>query len=103
MQYVSINVIEAANTILAPFDKVLQDAAIKQFDEKMKVKCPLAAQLLPKGKKITQLLLNKKVKEVNENANILDSGEVVPYGMAVWAGKAFIAIIMESKMCRTAL
>ena len=78
--------IEAANTILAPFDKVLQDAAIEQFDKKMKVRCPLAAKFLPSGKKITELLLHRRVKEVKEHAIILDSGEEIPYGMAVWAG-----------------
>lgn len=85
LKHVSIKVIEASSTVLAPFDKTLQNAAIQQLTRKMAVKSPMSSDLLPEGYEVTELLLESGVKEVKENVICLNNGEEIPYGLSVWA------------------
>mmetsp|Transcript_11560 Transcript_11560/g.16862 ORF Transcript_11560/g.16862 Transcript_11560/m.16862 type:complete len:626 (+) Transcript_11560:115-1992(+) len=85
LKYVRIKVIEASPTILAPFDKSLQEEAIKQLTRNIKTKDPNILNLLPEKFKLTELLLNSGVSEVKEDVISLRDGEDIPYGIAVWA------------------
>lgn len=81
LKYVSILVIEATPVVLRPFDKTLQDEAIKELTKPPK---DPASGLFPS--ELTKILLEKPVKEVTENEIYLADGSVIPYGLAVWAG-----------------
>lgn len=85
LKYVRIKIIEASPTILAPFDKSLQEEAIKQLTRNIKTKDPNILNLLPEKFKLTELLLNSGVSEVKEDVISLNNGEDIPYGIAVWA------------------
>lgn len=77
--------IEASPTVLAPFDKSLQEEAIKQLTRDVKTKDPAILNLLPEKFKLTELLLNSGVSEVLDDKILLNNGEEIPYGIAVWA------------------
>jgi len=85
LKYVRIKVIEASPTILAPFDKSLQEEAINQLTRGVKAKDPSILQLLPEKFQLTELLLNSGVSEVKEDIISLNDGREIPYGLAVWA------------------
>jgi len=85
LKYVRIKVIEASPTILAPFDKTLQEEAIKQLTRDVMTKDPNVLNLLPEKFKLTELLLNSGVSEVKEDRILLNDGKEIPYGLAVWA------------------
>lgn len=85
LKYVRIKVIEASPTVLAPFDKSLQDEAIKQLTRGVNTKDQSVLALLPEEFKLTELLLNSGVSEVKENVISLNDGTDIPYGLAVWA------------------
>lgn len=85
LQYVRIKVIEASPTVLAPFDKALQDEAIKQMDRTTEIKDEYVKSLLPPRFKLTELLLNSSVKEIKESQILLNDGNVIDYGLSVWA------------------
>lgn len=85
LQFVRIKIIEASSTILAPFDKSLQEEAILQMSRSVLIKDPEVQKLLPDRFKLTELLLDSSVKEVGEDTIFLNDGTVVPYGMAIWA------------------
>ena len=86
LKYVSIKVIEASNTILAPFDKSLQEEAIGQFLKPTSVRYDSrVAELIPNDFKLTELLLESGVKEVTTTSIYLNNGEEIPYGLSVWA------------------
>ena len=85
LQFVRIMVIEASSTVLAPFDKTLQDEAIKQFKKKVNIADPDARNLLPMNFELTELLLDSAVKEVTEKIITLQDGREINYGLAVWA------------------
>lgn len=85
LKHVRIKVIEATSTVLAPFDKSLQEEAIKQLKRKMVVSDPEAADLLPERFELTELLLDSSVKEVKEDIIELNNGREINYGLAVWA------------------
>mmetsp|Transcript_11414 Transcript_11414/g.17163 ORF Transcript_11414/g.17163 Transcript_11414/m.17163 type:complete len:640 (-) Transcript_11414:60-1979(-) len=86
LRYVRIKVIEASNTVLAPFDKSLQQAAIEQLQRPSSARTdPRVAELLPEDFKLTELLLESGVKEVKEDEICLNNGETIPYGLSVWA------------------
>mmetsp|Transcript_15989 Transcript_15989/g.22782 ORF Transcript_15989/g.22782 Transcript_15989/m.22782 type:complete len:658 (-) Transcript_15989:363-2336(-) len=85
LKYVRIKVIEASPTILAPFDKSLQNEAIKQLTRDINTKDPKILNLLPERFKLTELLLNSGVAEVKEDTICLNDGKQIPYGLAVWA------------------
>jgi len=78
LPYVRIKVIEASSTILAPFDKSLQESAIASLTRKTTV-------LEGSGGDITELLLDSGVAEVKSNVILLNDGREIPYGLSVWA------------------
>ena len=85
LQHVRIKVIEAAPTVLAPFDKELQDEAIQQFTRPVNIKDPDVQKLLPADFEMTSLYLGCSVKEVKEKTIVLNDGREMNYGLAVWA------------------
>jgi NADH dehydrogenase FAD-containing subunit len=85
LKFVRIKVIEASGTVLAPFDKTLQEEAIKQLQRNVNLKDSEGYALLPESFKLTELLLDSSVKEVTENEIVLNDGQIIPYGIAVWA------------------
>jgi NADH dehydrogenase FAD-containing subunit len=85
LKYVSIKVIEASKTILAPFDESLQKEAIKQLRRTMSIKDPEVRNLLPENFQLTELLLENSVKEVKDSVIELNDGTSLNYGLAVWA------------------
>jgi NADH dehydrogenase FAD-containing subunit len=85
LKFVRIKVIEASPTVLAPFDKSLQQEAIAQLTRSVGSKDPVAQSLLPEDFKFTELLLSSGVSEVKEDRIILNDSREVPYGLAVWA------------------
>lgn len=85
LKFVRIKVIEASATVLAPFDKSLQQEAISRLTEAPRMRDQEALALLPERFELTELLLESSVKEVTEKTIVLSNGGVVPYGMAIWA------------------
>lgn len=85
IKYVRIKLIEASNTVLAPFDKSLQAEAIKQLRRDVTINDPEVRNLIPENFRLTELLLESSVKEVKENIIELNDGTSLHYGLAVWA------------------
>ena len=85
LKFVRIKVIEASSTVLAPFDKSLQQEAIRQLTSAPKFRDPTVANLLPEQFKLTELLLDSGVKEVTDETIKLSDGSEIKYGLAVWA------------------
>ena len=86
LKYVSIKVIEASNTVLAPFDKSLQEEAIAQFLKPTSALTdPRVAGLIPRDFQLTELLLESGVKEVTATTIYLNNDKEIPYGLSVWA------------------
>lgn len=85
IKYVRIKVIEASPTVLAPFDKSLQQEAIRQMQRQVEIKDTAARDLLPERFELTELLLESSVQEVGEDNILLKDGRTIPYGLAVWA------------------
>ena len=85
LKYVRIKVIEASSTVLAPFDKSLQDEAIRQMNRAPLINDPEARNLLPERFKLVELMLDSSVKEVTEKVIELNDGRSIRYGLAVWA------------------
>ena len=86
LPFVSIKVIEASDTVLAPFDKSLQEEAIAQLLKPSKtLNDSRVARYLNDDFKLTELLLESGVKEVSETKIYLNNGEEIPYGLSVWA------------------
>jgi NADH dehydrogenase FAD-containing subunit len=82
---VRIKIIEASGTILAPFDKSLQEEAITQMNRQVEIKDPEVRKLLPDRFKLVELLLDSSVKEVTEKVIYLNDGTNINFGLAVWA------------------
>jgi NADH dehydrogenase FAD-containing subunit len=96
LKYVRIKVIEASPTILAPFDKSLQQEAIKQMQRDVSILDPAVRALLPAKFELTELLLESSVKEVGDRIISLKDGKEIPYGLAVWAaGNGPIPLTLE--------
>lgn len=85
LKYVRIKVIEASSTVLAPFDKSLQEEAISQMKRQVQVKDPEVQRLLPERFELVELLLGSSVKEVTEKTIVLNDGKIIDYGLSVWA------------------
>jgi len=85
LRFVRIKVIEASSTVLAPFDKSLQQEAIRQLTSAPKFRDPSVANLLPEQFKLTELLLDSGVQEVTDETIKLSDGSEIRYGLAVWA------------------
>eukprot|EP00957_Ditylum_brightwellii_P043852 3325251-Ditylum_brightwellii.AAC.1 len=63
LKYTSIKVIEASSTVLMPFDKSLQEEAIKQLTRGVTPENDKLSPLLPKYYEFTELLLDSGVSE----------------------------------------
>lgn len=85
LKYVRIKVIEASSTVLAPFDKSLQEEAIAQMNRNVEFKDPNVYRLLPERFKLVELLLDSSVKEVTSKQILLNDGNTIDYGLSVWA------------------
>lgn len=85
LKYVRIKVIEASSTVLAPFDKSLQEEAIKQMNRAPLINDPDVRNLLPERFQLVKLMLDSSVKEVTAKNIELNDGSVIPYGLALWA------------------
>jgi NADH dehydrogenase FAD-containing subunit len=85
LEHVRIKIIEASPTILAPFDKELQEEAVRQFMRPVNIKDPTIQRLLPENFEMTELCLGCSVKEVKDQSIVLSNGSEVNYGLAVWA------------------
>jgi len=85
LKYVRIKVIEASSTVLAPFDKSLQEEAIKKMERNVEFKDPNIYRLLPERFKLVELLIDSSVKEVTSKQILLNDGNTIDYGLAVWA------------------
>lgn len=85
LKYVRIKVIEASSTVLAPFDKSLQEEAIRQLNREFRTRDRMAANLVPPGFRPCELMLQSSVKEIGEDRIILNDGTQIPYGVAIWA------------------
>jgi NADH dehydrogenase FAD-containing subunit len=87
LKYVKIKVIEATNTVLAPFEKPLQEEAIQRMSRPVRIKDPKARNLLPSDYKLQEVLLNSPVSRVDKNIIHLKDGREIKYGgLCVWAG-----------------
>ena len=96
LKFIRIKVIEATATVLAPFDKSLQEDAINRIKEAPRMRDPEAVALLPDGFEMTELILETAVKEVTDKTIVLNEGRVLPYGMAVWAaGNGPLSITLQ--------
>lgn len=85
LRYVRIKVIEASSTVLAPFDKSLQEEAITQMKRQVQINDPEVQKLLPERFQLVELLLQSSVKEVTDKTILLNDGNVIDYGLSVWA------------------
>ena len=85
LKYVRIKVIEASSTVLAPFDKSLQEEAIIQMNRNVEFKDPNVYRLLPERFQLVELLLDSSVKEVTAKQIMLNDGNTIDYGLSVWA------------------
>ena len=85
LKNVRIKIIEASSTVLAPFDKSLQEEAIRQLARVPFIKDESVASILPGDYKLTELLLDSGVKEVTGEKIILSDESEIEYGLAVWA------------------
>ena len=85
LKFVRIKVIEASSTVLAPFDKSLQEEAIRQMKRAPLIKDADVRNLLPERFELVELLLGSSVKEVTEKTIELMDGNLIHYGLAVWA------------------
>lgn len=82
---VRIKVIEASSTILAPFDKELQQEAVAQMQRQVQIQDQDVRALLPARFKLVELMLDSSVKEVTNKSIFLNDGSQIDYGLAVWA------------------
>jgi NADH dehydrogenase FAD-containing subunit len=85
LKHVRIRVIEAASSVLAPFDKKLQEEAVRQMKRTVNFKDPHHQSLVPSDFELTHVCLGCSVKEVTEDTIYLNDGRETKYGIAVWA------------------
>jgi NADH dehydrogenase FAD-containing subunit len=85
LKHVRIKVIEASSSVLAPFDKGLQEEAIRVMNRAVEIDDSEVRSMLPERFKLVELMLDQSVKEVTAKSIILNSGVEVRYGLAVWA------------------
>ena len=82
---VRIKVIEATSTVLAPFDKSLQEEAIRRLNSESKIRDEKARNFLPSHLKMSEVMLEARVKEITEDTIELHDGTKIDYGLCVWA------------------
>lgn len=85
LKYVRIKIIEASSTVLAPFDKSLQEEAIAQMNRQINIQDEDVRRLLPSRFQLVELLLDSSVKEVADKTVYLNNGDSIDYGLALWA------------------
>lgn len=78
LPFVRIKIVEAAPSILRPFEDGMKDEAIRKLTRKIEIEGVQTLQPL-------EILLNKLVSEVSANYVYFKDGEKIPYGMALWA------------------
>lgn len=84
LKYVSIKLIEASSVVLRPFDEQLQENAKQVLTRPVSNKNKEIIGLFRED--LTELIIDTPVKEVTADEIVLGNGQVVPYGLAVWAG-----------------
>mmetsp|Transcript_6252 Transcript_6252/g.15560 ORF Transcript_6252/g.15560 Transcript_6252/m.15560 type:complete len:613 (-) Transcript_6252:398-2236(-) len=78
LPYVRIKIVEAAPSILRPFEDGMKDEAIRRLTRTIEIEG--VATLQP-----CEILLNKQVSEVSANYIYFKDGEKIEYGMSLWA------------------
>jgi len=78
LPYVSIKIVEAAPSILRPFEDGMKDEAIRRLTRTIEIEGVQTLQPC-------QILLNKQVSEVSANHIYFKDGEKIQYGMSLWA------------------
>ena len=78
LPYVRIKIVEAAPTILRPFEDGMKDEAIRRLTRKIEIEGIKTLQPC-------EVLLNKQVSEVTANNVYFKDGDKINYGMALWA------------------
>ena len=78
LPFVRIKIVEAAPSILRPFEDGMKDEAIRKLTRTIEIEGVQTLQPL-------EILLNKLVSEVSANYVYFKDGEKIPYGMSLWA------------------
>jgi NADH dehydrogenase FAD-containing subunit len=78
LPYVRIRIVEAAPTILRPFEDGLKDEAMRRLTRDIEIKG------LPNIRPL-EVMLNKQVSEVSAKYIYFKDGDRLEYGMALWA------------------
>jgi len=78
LPYVRIKIVEAAPSILRPFEDGMKDEAIRRLTRTIEIEG--VATLRP-----CEILLNKQVSEVTANYVYFKDGDKIQYGMSLWA------------------
>jgi NADH dehydrogenase FAD-containing subunit len=78
LPYVRIKIVEAAPSILRPFEDGMKEEAIRKLTRKIELEGVPTLQPL-------EILTNKLVSEVSGNYVYFKDGEKIPYGMSLWA------------------
>jgi len=78
LKYVRIIIVEAAPSILRPFEDGMKAEAIQRLTRKIDLEGIDTIQPC-------EILLNKQVSEVTESYVYFKDGDKIPYGMALWA------------------
>ena len=87
LSFVSIKLIDANPTVLQPFDKDLQDAAIEALQHRFTTPARKDGQVDGQSQQsFVELILNQRVNEVTEDTITLSDGREISYGVATWAG-----------------
>jgi len=84
--YISIKLIEASSTVLAPFEKALQDEAAQRISRPAKINCSKARSVLTPDFALLELMLDSAVTKVTVDKIELKDGRVLDHSLAVWAG-----------------
>ena len=86
LRHVKIKLFDFAKTVLSPFDKKLQDAAVDHLTKEMVWRSDKIASWLPEDYHLIEIYLGNGVKEVKRDRIILNDGKVFPFGLCLWAG-----------------
>mmetsp|Transcript_33756 Transcript_33756/g.71956 ORF Transcript_33756/g.71956 Transcript_33756/m.71956 type:complete len:609 (-) Transcript_33756:107-1933(-) len=78
LPYVNIKIVEAAPSILRPFEDGMKDEAIRRLTRTIEIEG--VKTLRP-----CEILLNKQVSEVSANHIYFKDGDKIQYGMSLWA------------------
>lgn len=84
--FINIKLIEASSTVLAPFEKPLQDEAVQRITRPAKIQCSKARDMLPTDFTLLELLLDSPVTKVTADTIELKDGRILDHALAIWAG-----------------